>query len=174
MPCRFASSAACFALLVVACSPALDWREFVPEGAGIGVSFPCRPDRHSRVVMIAGTRMQMEMLTCNAGGASFGLVFADAAEPANIGASLAALRTAAADNLHGVSAPGAELRVRGMTPNEQATSVIIDGRLPDGRAVREHASFFTRGLRIFQATVIGAEPAPQVVETFITSLKFPE
>lgn len=164
-----ALAAACSA----ACSPTLDWREFVPEGADISVSFPCAPDRHARTVLVAGAKVQMQMLACNAGGATFALAFADVADPARVGATLAELRATAASNLQDAAPRNAPLQIKGMTPNEHAARVTIAGKLPDGAAVQEHAAFFTRGLRVYQATVIGASPAPEVADIFLAGLKFP-
>ena len=156
-----------------ACSPVLDWREFVPEGSGLSVSFPCRPDRHARAVIVAGSAAQMDMLVCSAGDATYALSFFDVADPARIGATLAELRAAALRNVEGHEPQRLPLAVKGMTPNEQAQRLSVPGRLPDGAAVHEHAAFFTRGLRVYQATVIGANPASQVVQAFFDGLKFP-
>ena len=163
-----AFAAACSA----ACSPTLDWREFVPEGTDISVAFPCRPDRHARAVMVAGAKAQMEMLACKAGDATFALAFVDVADPGRVSVTLAELRATAASNLQGASERSTPLQIRGMTPNQQAARVTIVGKLPDGAVVQEHAVFFARGLRVYQATVIGAKPALLVVDTFIDGLKF--
>ena len=160
------------AALGAACSPVLDWREFVPEGTDIRVAFPCRPDRHARAVSVAGAKAQMQMLACSAGDATFALAFVDVADPARVGATLAELRATAASNLQ-ASPQNAPMRIKGMTPNAQAARVAIAGKLPDGSTVQEHAAFFARGLRVYQATVIGVQPAPQVVDTFLAGLKFP-
>ncbi|MBC8057822.1 MAG: hypothetical protein H7Y61_14720 [Rhizobiales bacterium] len=154
------------------CAPALDWREFVPEGTDISVAFPCRPDRHARAVVVAGAKAQMQMLACNAGDATFALAFVDVADPSRVAATLAELRATAVSNVRGAPPQDAPLNVRGMTPNEQSARLAITGTLPDGAAVQEHAAFFVRGLRVYQATVIGAAPAPQAIETFIAGLKF--
>ena len=61
-----------------------------------------------------------------------------------------------------------------MTPNPQALRLSVAGRLPDGSAVQEHAAFFTRGLRVYQATVIGAQLSPPAVETYFGALRFPQ
>jgi hypothetical protein len=165
--------AALAAACAAACSPTLDWREFVPEGTDISVAFPCRPDRHARTVAVAGAKAQMQMLACNAGDATFALAFVDVADPTRVGATLAELRATAASNLQDASPQSVPLQIKGMTPNDQAARLSISGKLLDGAAVQEHAAFFARGLRVYQATVIGAQPAPQVVDTFIAGLKFP-
>jgi hypothetical protein len=165
---------ALFALLGLgACSPVLDWREFKPEGSGIGVSFPCRPDRQTRVVTLAETRVTMQMLICSAGDATFALAYADLTDPARINMALAELRAFAVSNLGGDVPERAPLQIKGMTSSEEAGRMTLVGRLPDGATVHEHAALFTRGLRVYQATVIGADPAASVVDAFMAGLKFP-
>ncbi len=164
---------AALAAALAACSPTLDWREFVPEGSAIAVTFPCRPDRHARPVALGGARLRMELLVCDAGGATYALGFVDVADPASIGATLADWRTTAAANIQAGTAPLAPWPLRGATPNQQAGRVTLDGRLPDGAPVREHAAFFVRGLRVYAATVIGAQPSAAAVEIFFGGLKFP-
>jgi hypothetical protein len=61
-----------------------------------------------------------------------------------------------------------------MTASDQAARLFISGHLPDGAAVQEYAAFFTRGLRVYEAAVIGAKPEPTAVETFFEGLRFPE
>jgi hypothetical protein len=161
-----------------ACSPTLEWREFVPEGSGVAVTFPCRPDRHARTVAVAGADARIEMLVCTAGGATYALSFFDVAEPGRISTVLADLRTRAVANIQGQALPGgagqpSPLQIKGMTANDNAGRLAVAGRLPEGGAVQEQAAFFTRGLRVYQATVIGPALQPQAVETFFGGLSFP-
>jgi hypothetical protein len=164
-----ALAAACGA----ACSPALDWREFVPEGSGLSVTFPCNPDRHARAVVVAGVTVRMDMLVCTADGATYALTFVDVVEPARISTALAELRVMAVSNVQGLVPRLSPWLIKGMTANEQARRLAVAGRLPDGSVVLEHAVFFTRGRRVYQATVVGAKPAPQAVEMFLGGLRFP-
>lgn len=162
------------AACLVACSPTLDWREFVPEGSGLRVTLPCRPDRHTRPVTLAGAKTQMDMLVCTAGEATYALSFVDVAEPSRVSATLLALRTAAVGNVQGEAPVVVPWQIKGVTPNDESRRLLISGQRPDGVAVQVHTAFFTRGLRVYQATVIGALPAPQAVEKFFGGLKFPE
>ncbi len=175
MPCRPLRAVLLIATVVAAagCSPALDWREFVPEGTDVTVNFPCRPDRVARKVMLAGAATQMQMLVCSAGNATFALAFVDVDDPARVGDTLAELRRLAVANVQGATPETLPLQVRGMTPNPGAARLSVSGRLPDGAAVRAHASFFVRGRRVYQASVIGSQPAPDAVEPFMAGLKFP-
>jgi hypothetical protein len=156
-----------------ACSPTLDWHEYVPEGSALSVNFPCRADHHARPVVLAGAKVQMRMLVCSAGDATWAVSFFDVADPARVSATLREWRTTAVANVQGVAAQPAALQIKGMTPNEQSVRVAVTGRLPDGAVVQEHAVFFVRGLRVYSATVIGARPSPQAVDVFFNGLKFP-
>lgn len=166
------TTALLMAACAAGCSPALDWREFVPEGTDLSIGFPCRPDRQARTVMVAGASARMQMLACSADDATFALAFIDVAEPARTGRVLAELRATAVSNLRAAPPQVTTLQIKGMTPNDQAARVSLSGTLPDGTAVQGHAAFFVRGLRVYQATVIGVRPTPQAIETFIGGLKF--
>jgi hypothetical protein len=45
------------------------------------------------------------------------------------------------------------------------------GRLPDGKAVEEQVAVFSRGTRVFQATLVGPSLPPEVAETFFGGLR---
>ena len=115
----------------------------------------------------------MEMLVCAADGANYALAFIDVADPARVAATLAELRAVALANVGGAQPQLAPVQIRGMTPNEQALRMAVAGRLPDGAAVQSHAAFFSHGLRVYQATVIGARPPAEAVQIFFDALKFP-
>jgi hypothetical protein len=159
--------------LCVGCSPAWDWREFQPEGSGIVARFPCKPDRHSRLLPVVGESVQMEMIVCSAGDATFVLVYADLADPAHIAPALAELRALATANIAAQTTRSQSVMVPGMTANREALRVALDGRRPDGAVVQEQAAFFARGLRIYQASVLGAPLPAEAADTFIESLRLP-
>jgi hypothetical protein len=153
------------------CSPALDWREFEPQDSGVVVTFPCRPDRHARRVTVAGAAARMDMLVCAAEEATYALSFIDVADPAGVTAALADLRAVAASNLGAAAAGPGDAHVRGMTPNPMAARLDFFGRRPDGVAVRQQAVFFTKGLRVYQASVVGTHLSDEAVDTFFAGLK---
>jgi hypothetical protein len=167
-------SAAWLALAsLAACSPALDWREFVPEGGELSITLPCRPDRHARIVSISGAKVEMTMLVCSAGEATYAVSYFDVTDPARVSPALAEWRAVSVANVKATMPAPTPLPLRGATPNDQAGRIVVEGRLPDGAVVQEHAAFFVRGLRVYAATVIGAKPSPQAVEVFFGGLKFP-
>jgi hypothetical protein len=162
-----------FAVCMAGCTPALDWREFIAEGSGLVTTFPCRPDRHARDVVVAGATARMEMLACEAGKSTFALGFLDVADPTRVAVAMVELRSALLANVQGGQPGLVPAVVGGMTLNSQALRLEVVGRLPDGVTVDVHAQFFVKGLRVYQATVIGHHPSSQTVETFFGGLKFP-
>ena len=160
---------------LIACSPALDWRETRPEGTGAAMLFPCRAEKHERAVRLGEDTMPMRLHSCTAAGMSFALVVAEAADSSHVAPMLDALRRQAVANVAGTSTAEALPAIAGSTPNERSAKVRIVGKRPDGRPVVEHALFFVKGLTLFQATVIGAdEPADrEATDTFFGSIRFP-
>ncbi|MBS7806278.1 hypothetical protein [Variovorax sp. PCZ-1] len=59
------------AAALTSCTPAFNWREVGFDQAGVTALLPCKPDRGSRAVQLAGQAMQMSMAGCEAGGAMF-------------------------------------------------------------------------------------------------------
>ncbi|MBC7955632.1 MAG: hypothetical protein H7Y33_07165 [Cytophagales bacterium] len=125
------------------------------------------------MVTLAAAPVRMVLSACRAGDATWALAFADTAEPSKVTPALAALRAASVSNLGAVARVVAPMRVRGMTPNPQAERVRIEGKLPGGDVVKLETGFFVKGTRVFQATVMGAEPGSEAVATFFDSLKLP-
>ena len=173
---RRLGGAAAGAAALVACSPTFDWRETRLDGtapnATLTAMFPCKPDHHARPIELNGRRATMQMAVCATGGATFALSAVAAADPGAAGAGLQQLRAAALANVQGEAPALAPWRVAGMTPNAESARLSTRGRLPNGAPVIEHAAFFVQGLMLYQASVIGAKPDPEAVETFFAGLKF--
>ena len=158
---------------LVACAPNLDWREVRPEGSGAVAMFPCKPTAQSRAVRLAGTRVNMALLACTAGGTTWALAHADLTDASRVGPALAELRAAAAANL-GASAPAElPLKVPGATPNPASGRIELAGHAPDGKPVREQMAVFSQGTRVFQATALGGQPGAEALESFFGGLKLP-
>ena len=74
---------------MLACAPALDWREVRPAGSGITLLFPCKPDSHARQVQLGPHSVRLELHACTAAGTTWALAFADMGDPARVGPALA-------------------------------------------------------------------------------------
>ncbi|HEY2559055.1 MAG TPA: hypothetical protein VGI48_05015 [Caldimonas sp.] len=172
---NYPSVAVVLALVVAACAPALDWREARPEGSGVVLMFPCRPQDHERNVALAGTMVPMRLHACSAGGANFALAALDAGDPARVTPELAALRGQLLGNLAGTATEQRALALAGATPNPQSARIRIVGKRPDGSPVVAEAAFFVRGLTLYQATVLGSNDTlgAAVVGTFFDAIRLP-
>ena len=167
--CAVFCAAACLAL--AACTPSLDWREVRPAGGGVLALFPCRPAQDARTVALAGAALKLNLESCQAAGATFALSFTDVQDPARVAVTIEALRTAAVGNLGGTPVVAGTAVVAGMTPNPLAQRVRVDGRFPDGSAVREELLFFVKGTVVYQATVLGARVDASAADAFFDGLK---
>ena len=159
-------------LLIAACSPALDWREVRPEGTGLALLLPCRPQRQVREVELGAQRVRLALQSCSAGEQTWALGAADVEDPARVGPALRALHGAALVNVGASADTSLAFDVPGATPNDASRRVAFEGHLPDGRPVREQVAVFTRGTQVFQATVVGTRLSDEGVETFFGSLRF--
>ncbi len=159
--------------MLSACSPTLDWRQARPEGSGVTMLFPCRPAHVERSVRVGNDTLVMHLHSCSASGATFSLAMADAALADRVAPLLAALRSLAIANVGGNASAASSAPVAGATPNAQAGRVRIDGRSPDGRAVVEHAAFFSRGVTLLQATVLTIDKPvdTETLDTFFDALR---
>ena len=164
-------SAGLVALAMLGCTPALDWREVRSPDSGAMALFPCKPDRYARTVTLAGAQVSMVLASCSAGGVTYALSHADLPDPARVATALTELRAAAAGNIGGDASVIGAMSVPGMTPNPAAQRWRIDGRRADGTPLHEQAGFFTRGVRVYQATMVGPSIDPDAADTFFTGLK---
>lgn len=158
------------AALLCACAPALDWRVVKPPGMELQATFPCRPAGLSREVALLGQRMEMVMHACAAEGKTFAVGALVVADVRDVAAVVEALRHAAANNVGVVPAVARPLEVPGMTPNVQAGRSTLSGHRPDGSAVVEHLALFSRGMRVYQAMVVGDRPHEDIADMFFAGL----
>ncbi len=158
-------------LLLAACTPAHDWRQVRSADGAVGALFPCKPQLHERRVVLAGQPVKLALLACEAGGQTWGLAEADLADPTRLAPVLDALAQSAGDNL-GAAAPVVEpLQVPGATPHAGSRRLRLDGRRPDGRAVRMQLAVFVRGTHVYQASVLGEQLPAEAAQTFFDSLR---
>lgn len=163
--------AACLLVGLAACAPALDWREVRPPGGAVVLLMPCRPLPQERRLTLAGAPVRLTLQACSAGGQTWAVAEADIADPARIGAALEELRTSMAANVAAAGVTAWPLAVPGATPQPAAGGAQVDGRLPDGRAVQLRLAVFAHGTRVYQATVLGEQVAPDAAQTFFGSIR---
>ena len=156
---------------MLACTPALNWRDVRPPDSGVAALFPCKPDRFSRSVPLAGATVPMVLMSCSAVSANFALGYAEMVDPTRATLALTELRAAATGNISGRITAQTPLAMNGMTPNALAERLTIEGQRDDGRTISEQAAFFTKGRRVYQASIVADKIDVDAANTFFTALK---
>lgn len=171
---RAACIAGAAALLAGACSPVFNWRE-VPLGgdAELVALLPCKPDQAQRDLPLGAQSVVVRMAGCEAGGATFAVAQASAADAAQARNWLAAWRDQARAQWAGGSI------------DERPASVARAAAVPAPLLIEASRSqqqirllWFAHVQRngavsLYQATVLGAPSAPEAVQTFFEGLRLP-
>lgn len=95
---QFIAQAALFLIALVTlsmgigCTPAFNWREVAFEGLPVAALLPCKPDRATRTVPLAGVPRQMVMAGCKAGGAMFTVAVVTVADSGQLSQVLSELK----------------------------------------------------------------------------------
>lgn len=167
------SIAAAALLMVAACTPTLNWREVPVEATGLKATFPCKPDHAERSLAFApGRSIVVHAVGCEAGGASFAVLYGDVGQPTEVAAALAQWRQA--------SLAAAKSRIEKEEPYQPAgalglpgsTMTRAAGQRADGRAVQSQAAYFVRGTQVFQVVVYAERLTPEMAEPFFAGLRF--
>jgi hypothetical protein len=80
--------------LATACTPAMNWREVRFDNSPVTALLPCKPDRATRSLPLAGVPRDMVMMGCEAGGAMFTVAYADVGSATRIDQAIAEWKTA--------------------------------------------------------------------------------
>jgi len=159
-------------LALAGCSPTFDWHSVPLPGTQLVAELPCRPGRFQRDVVVAGVPLELYMLSCEAGGVTYGVATAEVGDPARVDAVLHALRDGAATAIRSADSPSGALNLRGVTPFSGNSSAHLHGRRPDGEEVEEAIRVFGRGTRVFEASAVGARLPEAAVRPFEDGLHF--
>jgi len=158
--------------VTAACTPAWNWRSVALPGTQLVTELPCRPARFQRAVTVAGVPLELFMLSCEAGGVTYGVATADVVDPAHVDAVLFALRDGAAASIRSSGSGSGALNPGGVTPFKGNSSAHLHGQRPDGEAIDESIRVFARGTRVFQASAVGATLPEAALKPFEDGLRF--
>lgn len=160
------------AVSLVACSPALDWREVALEDSTLMAMLPCKPDRAERQVQMGDQTLPMLMQGCQTAGATFAVTRVTLSDIARSDDVLQQWRMVSTAHLKPTSVTSSKFELKGATPWPGSQKVIISGRRPDGGAVQGQVAYFASGPQLFQALVYADRLQPDQVEPFFSGLRF--
>ena len=167
---------ALIALALTACNPTFNWREWRPEGTPLQALMPCKPETAERSVPLGGSPTVLHMHSCQAGGLTFALAWADAPDAAAVPATLIDWQRAALAAIRVDPALQADPGHRWTTTVAGATltqGIVAQGTDPQGQSVQTRAVYFARGAQVFQAAIYGPTITDEVRTTFVDGLKLP-
>lgn len=159
------------AAALAGCSPALDWREVRLEAAPLKAMLPCKPEKGTRQVTMAGRQVAMDALACEAGGSTFAVMSADIGGPAGADASLQQWQAASLATMRGRTLQRSRFVPAGALDLPGSVQVVASGQRADGRAVESQAAYFARGHHVFQAAVYSERLDLQATEPFFAGLR---
>jgi hypothetical protein len=185
----FATMALMLAALVLlpGCTPGLNWRDVRLGNTRLALLLPCKPDKAEKTVPLGGQPTVLTMVGCNAGGATFAVAVADLGDASKAAAVLGQWQSLTLANMKappvGASAgeSGASYQPQTQTSviklagaGGQPTAVLVKafGTRADGRPVMGQAAYFAQGSQVFQAVVYADRIAPELSDTYFSSLKF--
>lgn len=156
--------------LLAACNPVFNWREVRAENSALVALLPCKPDRASRTVTMAGQAVELNMMGCDAGGATFAVSHGTLADPSRANEVLAQWRLATLANISAKAPRDAVFLPRGALAVPSSVQTVAVGRRPDGLPVLAHAAWFASGTEVFNAVVYADKLSPEVAEAFFSGL----
>lgn len=144
--------------LIGACSPTFNWREVRPTESGIGTLMPCKPETAERAVPLGPTPVVLHMSSCDTGGLTYALAWAELGEGVDPDAAQSTWESASRQSLRAVG-PGTAVPVN-VPGAAMATKVTLAGQNHQGKTTDAQVTYIRQGRRLYQAAVYG-HPLPE-------------
>jgi len=160
------------AMLLAACSPKYNWRDYASPDASYRVMFPAKPASFTRDIDLDGMRVPMTMTAAEIDGATFAVGAAEAPDSARAQAAVEAMNLALLHNI-GADVTRRAAAASASGSDSRATIDVDATGKANGQPSRLVGHFESRGKRFYQVIVMGQPKAmPQdQVEQFLSSFK---
>jgi hypothetical protein len=159
-------------LSLAACSPTFNWREVRAESIPLKAMLPCKPDKGSRTVPMAGRQVELQVLGCATGGATFAILYGDIVDPLRSGEVLAQWKAASLANMHSTGSQDRPFLPAGAMALSQSLRVTATGQRADGSKVESQAAYFARGSQVVQAVIYADQVPAEAADAFFAGLGF--
>lgn len=159
---------ALLALLLSACDPHYNWRDYRSKDAPYSVLLPGKPATHTRDVRLGELPVRMTMTAAEVDDVVFAVGSAELTDAAQAQPALLAMQTALARNI------GATITSQATVADGAQTTVSIEAKgMRNGEPTLLIGRFMARERRVYQVVVMGAERdiAREQVATFLDSFK---
>lgn len=162
--------------VLFACTPTFNWRDVRIADKGLVALLPCKADRATRVLPLGVESVEVEMAGCAAGGATFAVAHAAAADVAQAEAWLRAWRAATRAQLADAQvaeSAGAVSRALATPAPWQLETHADTAKAAISTRVLWFAQRTASGVSLYQATMLGKPSSPEVFTTFLEGLRLP-
>lgn len=165
--------------LMVGCSPTFNWRNVPLEGAPLQAQLPCKPERAERQVPLTTAGVTLRLMSCEAGGVTFALAWAQLAPQDDMRSALDQWQQAGWASLQQtaksvVDAPGGwsawPVQVAGA---QHLRAWQGPGRDHEGRTLQARQIYFGQTGMVYQAAVYGRAITEADVLPFFEALRLP-
>ena len=156
------------ALVLSACDPHYNWRDYRSKDAPYNVLLPGKPATHARDVRLGELPVRMTMTAAEVDDVVFAVGSAELTDTAQAPAALLAMQTALARNI------GATIVSQATAASGPQTTISIEAKgMRNGEPTLLIGRFIARDRRVYQVVVTGAERhiAREQVATFLDSFK---
>ena len=161
-------------VLLTACNPKYNWRDYRGQDAGFAVQFPDKPDAYTRSINLNGLVTNMTMTAARVDGVLFAVGNAQAPDAAQAQLALRAMRTALLKNIGATITKEGTSAANGTAGATSGPSIDIEASgSQNGVPTTLIGHFEARGNRFYQVIVMGKQKAivRDQVETFMSSFK---
>lgn len=170
----------CSALALVACSPALNWREVRLKG--LTAMLPCKPDQAQRTVQLADQDLTMEMVGCEAADGLFAISHVRVKDDKLLPTvreqwrqqTLAALRATDAQDIpfQLKTMSNSQLTAGGMPAAQTVLPQLVSARglRPDGSAVVARLLWMGSGSDLYHVAVYAKQVSVETADRLFTGL----
>lgn len=163
------------AVSLSACSPNLNWRETRIDDTGLTALFPCRPDRLTRSVTLAGATVDVHLTACDEGDASFAVSHAEFADHRAAEDGLTQWRKATLTNMSAGAVAESPMGIRQAGAPEGRSPVTLAkavGKRVDGSVVALNGVWLLKEKRVFHAAIYAPKVTAEMSDTFFSGLGF--
>lgn len=144
------------------------------DKAPLQLVLPCKPDRAEREVDMGEGRIPLQMLGCDADGATFALSHAQVADAASAARLLDGWRQAVLKHVAAVDVRASPWSVAGGLQTPQSLRLQAQARRADGSAVTLHAVWFSvadaAGVHLYHGVMLSPRPRPEVADAFFSGM----
>lgn len=161
--------------LLMACSPEHNWRQVGFEGTALKSQLPCKPDRTTREVEMAGLRLQLQVAGCESGSAVLAVMTARLPAGADAHALLQGWQEATLAHVQALDVQRQPWNRPAWLPLASAGKVSAHGQRADGQPVSMQAAWGAiaenEQVRLVHAVVYDRSISPDMAQTLFDGVQ---